>query len=66
MWKPTFEEKAKLCQLSEKCSVAVDLLPYTDEFELLSEKLAKDVSRNEVFRVLGNVRKRKELPKKPK
>ncbi len=66
MWKPSDTEKDKLREFYEDCSVAVDQLPYTEEFEQLFQKLGIDVSRNELFRVLGNMRKRRELPKKPR
>ncbi|QEG25236.1 hypothetical protein MFFC18_51600 [Mariniblastus fucicola] len=66
MWKPDENEKQRLFDLYEECPLTVDRLPHTKEFDLLHEKLGKEISKNELFRVLANLRKRKELPKKPR
>lgn len=66
MWKPNEEEKDRLRKLYASCTLTVDRLPHTTEFEELHEAFGADVSKNQLFLALANMRKRKELPRKPR
>jgi hypothetical protein len=66
MWKPDEHQKEVLRQLYENCELTVDRLPHTREFDELHESFGESVSKNELFLALANMRKRKELPKKPR
>lgn len=66
MWRPDESQKETLRQLYENCCLTVDRLPHTKEFDQLHESFGEDVSKNELFLALANMRKRKELPTKPR
>jgi hypothetical protein len=66
MWKPNENQKDRLRELYETCSLTVDRLPHTDEFDKLHDSFGEPVSKNELFLALASMRKRKELPKKPR
>ena len=67
--KLTDSQKKTMAKIyDEVTEVTSEKLPYTDEFEVLCNafvsKTGLDLSRNDIWRLLSNMRKRKELPRK--
>lgn len=57
-------QKKQLADAYAPCSLTVDRLPFTPEFDRIYEPFSDVVTKNELFLTLANMRKRKELPRK--
>ena len=67
MWKPDDAQKSRMKKAYDNSPLTVDRLPFTKEFDAMYDELDFDrVTKNELFMALANMRKRKELPKKPR
>ena len=60
-------QKSKIRDAYDKNPLTADRMPFSEEFDAMYNELDfVGVTKNELFMALANMRKRKELPKKPR